>query len=210
MSCPPSISHLIRNGLAAGWCAGLWATGAFAQQAAPGGTTGPGMEPTPLPHPELPRPEIPAAVTSPAWFWILGGLMTVGALVLIWALMRARASSPPPLPKARREALQALRQLQAQSAQLPPADIAASVSSIIRRYLQLAYEVPAPRRTSRELFKTASALPSVKAVAPLAEMWDRLAFGPPVSTNLEAADLVAKALQHVESEMEAASFAPVK
>ncbi len=203
------IPRLSYASLSAGLSVLTWGARAMAQQA-PGGATGPGMEPTPLPHPDLPPPEIPVITPSYWWLWALAGLAVVGLGVLIWALVQSKISSPPALPKARRKAIQALKQLQAQSAELSPSDTATRVSAIIREYLQLVYHVPAPRRASRELFRSQSALPSVKAVAPLADLWDQLAFGPPVSSTHEASALIDKALHHVEGEMDLVQLAPVK
>jgi hypothetical protein len=163
---------------------------------------GPGMEPVPLPHPDLPPPVVPESGLNSLWLWGALSVALVAIAVLIWALFRSQRSSPPKLPKARREAMRALKELGSEAPTLAPADTAGRVSDIVRRYLQLAYQIPAPRRTSSELFHPTSTPESVKAVAPLADLWDRLAFGPPISTRDEASALVQKALQHVESEVD--------
>ncbi len=159
-------------------------------------------EPVPLPHPELPPPELPVVAPDHTLLWILGVCVTLAFVVLAWALWQRRTNHPPALPKARKEALSALRNLRDQSDITAPGDAAASVSAIVRKYLQVAYQVPAPRRTSRELFHRPDAPPQVRSLAPLGELWDRLAYGPAVDSRAEVHSLIEKAIVHLEAEPE--------
>lgn len=165
-------------------------------------------EPTPLPHPDLPPPELPTTNPDYTWLWILGTCLSMAILVLGWALLRSHATSPPPLPKARRDALQALRKLRAQADVTPPRDTASGVSAIVRNYLLIAYEVPAPRRTSRELFHLLDSPKQIRSLAPLGDLWDRLSYGPPVDSPAEALTLIDKAIAHLEAEPEHPSPVP--
>lgn len=179
-------------------------------------------EPQPLPHPELPAPPpVPEGVAL--WVWIVCGLLAAAMFGLIlWLLLRARPLRPLPAANPRQQTLRALRQLSATAATLPPAETGHRVSLILRQYLQDRYRIPAPCRTTPELFaaaKTPPPLPKAAAnglfeirparaaapaapvvFAPLAELWDRLAFAPLPASTSEALALVETAIQRVEED----------
>ncbi len=179
-------------------------------------------EPQPLPHPKLPAPPpVPEGIAL--WVWIVSGVLAAALFGLIlWLLLRARTLQPAPLANPRLNTLRALRQLAASAPSLPPAETGHRVSLILRQYLQDRYRIPAPCRTTPELFASAgtppplpstastglfdirptrAAAPAAPAVfAPLAEFWDRLAFAPLPASTAEALDLVETALQRVEED----------
>ena len=179
-------------------------------------------EPQPLPHPELPEPPpVPDGIAL--WVWIVSALLASSLFALIlWLLLRARPAKPALPGNPRLQSLRALRQLAATAATLPPAQTGHQVSLILRQYLQDRYRIPAPFRTTPELFSTShhptevptatsdglfeirparTAIPAAPAVfAPLAEFWDRLAFAPVPASTSEALKLVETAIQRVEED----------
>lgn len=178
-------------------------------------------EPQPLPHPELPAPPpIPEGIAL--WVWIVSGLLAAAMFGLIlWLLLRPRPLPPAPPLNPRLNTLRALRQLRAAAPEMPPAETGHQVSIILRQYLQDRYRIPARCRTTPELFDDAapvtapvsastgvfeirqvrSAVPHAPRVfAPLAELWDRLAFAPLPATSAEAVQLIETAIQRVEED----------
>jgi hypothetical protein len=94
----------------------------------------------------------------------------------------------------------AMKRLQAvlmQSAQQPPAQTAADVSDTLRIYFLERYNIPAPMRTTQELFEKGG-IPAtslrLQKYATLAELWDQLAFAPLPANHAEATALVQKAI----------------
>jgi hypothetical protein len=188
---------------------------------APGQPQAPPLQP--LPHPDLPElPPVPAEIAT--WVWIVGGVITLIMLVLVlWLLLKPRPLRPQLKANPRTGTLQALRQLHSSVSTLPPPEIGHRVSIILRQYLEDRYHIPAPARTTPELFAKASDLPPtprvastgllevhtvkslapVKVVAPfapLAELWDRMAFAPLPATEKEALQLVTAAIQRIEED----------
>lgn len=179
-------------------------------------------EPQPLPHPDLPEPPpIPEGIAL--WVWIVSGLLALALLTLIlWLLLRSRPLKPAAPANPRLHTLRALRQLAASAPTLPPPETGHRVSRLLRQYLHDRYRIPAPYRTTPELFATSNsvpsepaptsdglfeirparhAIPSAPAVfAPLAEFWDRLAFAPLPATTTEALELVETAIKRVEED----------
>ena len=188
-------------------------------------TGAPGPQLQPLPHPELPQPP-PAPAEIATWVWGVAALLTVFMVALIlWFLLRPRPAKPQSLAQPRQIALRALRQLHSQVATLPPPEIGHRVSTLLRQYLQDRYRIPAPFRTTPELFsnqRLASPPPTgtnsifeivpaeaarlggpkspVAHFAPLAELWDRLAFAPLPATSAEASRLIETAIQRIEED----------
>ncbi len=176
----------------------------------------------PLPHPKL--PEVPAMPEGVAlWVWIVSGLLAAAMFGLIlWLLLRARPLQPAVSANPRQQTLRALRQLSAAAPSLGPAETGHRVSIILRQYLQDRYRIPAPCRTTPELFAAAksppplpqtgttglfeirparAAAPSAPVLfAPLAELWDRLAFAPLPASTSEALALVETAIKRVEED----------
>lgn len=161
--------------------------------------------PQPLPHPELPPvqlPELPPL--SNPWLVAGAGLLIVLLVALVlWLLLRPRAAAAKPPRKPWQEALRALQALKQRSPQQPPAETGRQVSEVLRRYFLERYQIPAPFRTTREIFRE-GALPAgaarLQRYAPLAELWDQLAFAPLPATPAEAAALVEKALACLEED----------
>lgn len=156
----------------------------------------------PLPHPDLPEVFLmPEPV--PMWVYVAGALVVVALLSLVlWLLLRPRppGSLPPRRPWG--EAMSALQALSSQSRSLPPPELAGKVSEILRRYFLNRYGIPAPYRTSGELFNPALSAqsPRVQKYAPLAALWDELSFAPLPASETEAAELLARAMTHLEEE----------
>jgi hypothetical protein len=158
----------------------------------------------PLPHPELPDPTL--VQPSPEW-WIYGA---AGALVLIllalviWLLLRPAKAKAPPMKKPWNDAMNRLRDILVKSTQQPPTQTAADVSETLRVYFLERYKIPAPFRTTQELFVNggvpATAL-KLQRYAPLADLWDQLAFAPVPSNHGEATTLVQKAISHLEEDL---------
>jgi hypothetical protein len=161
------------------------------------------------------------------WVWVLAALFALGLLALIlWLLLRARPQKPVSLAQPRQTALRGLRQLQSQISALPPPEVGHRVSVLLRQYLQERYRIPAPYRTTPELFspaRTVPALPSASSgpvfeivpahavrlggprspvahFAPLAELWDQLSFAPRPATPAEASQLVETAILRIEED----------
>lgn len=157
----------------------------------------------PLPHPELPEVFVPPLPT-PVWIFVVAlvVLMAVLALVL-WLLLRPR---PPGMPEPKRPWQTAMRALQTVSGkvrQQPPGQTSKEVSEILRWYFQDRYRIPAPFRTTHEIFQ-AGGIPSTShrlhKYEPLAALWDELSFAPVPASTDEAAELVAKAIAHLEED----------
>lgn len=188
---------------------------------APGQPAAPPLQP--LPHPELPDlPPVPVEVAT--WVWILGTLLAVLMLGLaLWFLLKPRPQRAKLQPNPRTVTLRALRQLHATVSTLPPPDVGHRVSIILRQYLEDRYCIPAPARTTPELFskstdlqptpriastgllevhtvKSTAPTKVVAPFAPLAELWDRMAFAPLPATEKEALNLVEAAIQRLEED----------
>lgn len=165
----------------------------------------PGQAPdvTPLPHPQIAPPEVPPVPVS--WWLVVGGIvLALGLLALVVWLLFLRKSeiaavTVPPLKKA----LASLESLQQQVDQLAPGDVAHQVSVILREYLQGRYALPAPYRTSEELY-SASAIQARNGLrerfGPVAELYDRLEFAPQPATSADSAKLIEDAFQVLRDE----------
>lgn len=187
----------------------------------PGQPQGPPLQP--LPHPELPDlPPIPVEVAS--WVWLVGGVLAAVMLGLaLWFLLKPRAPKAKLQASPRTSTLRALRQLHSTASTLPPPEVGHRVSIILRQYLEDRYHIPAPARTTPELFANAGDLPETPRIAttgllevhaaktvaptrvvapfaPLAELWDRMAFAPLPATEKEALQLIEAAIQRIEED----------
>jgi len=179
--------------------------------------------PQPLPHPEL--PPVPAPPVEIAlWVWIVSGLLIALLLGLVlWLLLRPRPLRPASPVNARQIALRALRTLHSESDSLPPPEIGHRVSVILRQYLENRYRIPAPYRTTPELFSPTAATTTERPVAttgllqlrpvptspppsivsqfaPLAEFWDQLSFAPSPATPAESRSLIELAILRIEED----------
>ena len=181
-----------------------------------------GPPPQPLPHPELPDiPPVPDEIAL--WVWLLAGSLAAAFLALIlWLLFKPRPPRPPRQTHPRQQTLHALRQLRTLAPTLPPAEVGHRVSALLREYLQSRYHIPAVARTTPELFQHSPAAPAprlpsqgllevhavpksaptavVTPFAPLAELWDRLAFAPLPAPPPEARDPVESAIKRLEED----------
>lgn len=167
-------------------------------QAAP---AGPPLQP--LPHPELPEVFIPPAPT-PVWMFIVGVLLLVAMLSLVlWLLLRPRPPEDAPPRRPWKNAMQALKELSSRVRSQPPGVTSAEVSEILRQYFLARYKIPAPFRTTHELFHGGS-IPGTShrlhKYAPLADLWDQLSFAPVPASNDEAAELLMKAINYLEED----------
>ena len=165
------------------------------------GQQGPPLQP--LPHPQLPDPTL--VKPGPDW-WVYGAAAALVVILLslvIWLLLRPAKARLAPMKKPWGDAMNRLRDTLARSAQQPPAQTAAEVSETLRLYFLQRYKIPAPFRTTQELFvKDGIPATSLKLqkYAPLADLWDQLAFAPVPANHAEASALVQKAISYLEED----------
>ena len=168
--------------------------------------------PVPLPHPEIAKP----FVTEPGIpFWLIGlsGLVLLALIgLIIWLLFRKATPPEKPPISAIKLAWDKLQDLKPLLDQLSPSEIGNRVSAILREYQENRYAVPAPRRTSEELFQDASPLLREQVrerFSPIAALYDRLSFAPQPATRDDAAKLLESALNALSEErVYAASILP--
>ncbi len=168
--------------------------------------------PVPLPHPEIAKP----FVTEPGIpFWLIGlsGLVLLALIgLIIWLLFRKATPPEKPPISAIKLAWDKLQDLKPLLDQLSPSEIGNRVSAILREYQENRYAVPAPRRTSEELFQDASPLLREQVrerFSPIAALYDRLSFAPQPATRDDAAKLLESALNALSEErVYAASVLP--
>lgn len=167
--------------------------------------------PAPLPYPQLPPP---AAVNLPPPWWLPWAAALLLALLLgliVWLLRRPKALPAIPLRQPWSAAFRALNDLRARLQTIPPQDMSHRVSQILRRYLQERYAVPAPARTTHEIFDgTPDRLPGVpipraqgfwrERFEPVAHLCDDLSFMPALRTQAESATLIEQALARMQEE----------
>lgn len=157
----------------------------------------------PLPHPELPDPTL--VTPGPEWWVYAAGALLVFILLglVIWMLMRPAKTTPPPLKRPWQAAMNRLREILVQSGQEPPADTAAAVSETLRVYFMERYKIPAPFRTTQELFERGG-IPAtslrLQKYESLADLWDQLSFAPLPVNSEEATALVQKAISSLEED----------
>ncbi len=170
----------------------------FAQAQQP---QGPPLQP--LPHPELPDP--PIVLPGPDWWvYILAGLLVTALLgLVVWLLFRPAKVLLSPQPKPWSTAMNRLRDILTQISLKTPSQTAADVSETLRQYFLQRYNIPAPSRTSQELFQR-QGIPAtslrLQKYEPLADLWDQLAFAPIPVNHEEAANLVKQAIAHLEED----------
>lgn len=157
----------------------------------------------PLPHPELPEVILPPAPT-PMWIYIVGALVLIALLTLVlWLLLRPRKPNQAEPKKPWQTAMRALKELSAVASTQPPGLTSAQVSEVLRQYFLDRYKIPAPFRTSHELFH-ADGIPATSLrlhrYSALAELWDELSFAPVPAKADEAVALIEKAISHLEED----------
>ncbi|GEP42637.1 hypothetical protein [Brevifollis gellanilyticus] len=157
----------------------------------------------PLPHPKLPDPSL--VKPGPEWWVYAAGaaLVLIMLALVVFLLVRPAKMKPIPLKRPWSVAMNRLREILGQSSSQPPAKTAADVSETLRVYFLDRYKIPAPFRTTHELFETKSApntTSRLQKYASLAELWDHLAFAPVPADVDEASSLVQKAIAHLEED----------
>ncbi len=162
-------------------------------------------EPVPLPHPEIPPPvELPFEMPMWMLIGIIIGILALIALV-VWLLFLRQSAAPAARRDPWRTAFRALKDLQARVTALTPQEVGHRVSEILRAYYLDRYSIPAPYRTTPELFESAAVSQSAPVAwrerfEPIAERYDEISFAPKPTTSAEAASLVESALGRLEEE----------
>jgi hypothetical protein len=159
---------------------------------------------TRLPHPDIPPPIVPTEI-SWTW-WILGTAMVMVVLLLALVLgllfMRRPAQAKQPVPPLK-VALLRLEELQREVESRAPSEIAHRVSVIVRDYLQARYAVPAPFRTTEELYGS-SAIQAREGLrerfGPVAMFYDRIEFAPQPATQADSERLIEEAVRSLRDE----------
>lgn len=165
----------------------------------------------PLPHPDLPPPDeihLPLPWWVP-WAAVLFLLLLVG--LVVWLLIRPKDVPPAPPRQPWSSALRALNDLRARIATIPPQEMSHRVSQVLRRYLMDRYAVPAPARTTYEIFSgTHERLPGVpiprahglwrERFEPVARLCDDISFMPAPHTPEESGALIDQALACLQEE----------
>lgn len=165
----------------------------------------------PLPHPDLPAPDA-LSLPTPWWLYVAAALLVLalGSLV-VWLLIRPKEALPTQERQPWSSAFTALNELRTRSQHLPPPETSHRVSQILRRYLLERYAVPAPARTTREIFSnTPERVPGVpvpraqgfwrERFEPVAELCDGISFMPAPRTPEESAALIDQALARLQEE----------
>lgn len=158
---------------------------------------------TPLPHPEIAKPAMLESGVS-AWIIVLAMIALLGLVILfLWLLFRKKAdiipSSPPPL----KHALERMERLRSQLDHLHPSEVAHQVSVILRDYQMGRYSLPAPYRTSEELYGVKSPMHREELrqrFAPISAIYDRLEFAPLPATKADCLGLIEAAIQALHDE----------
>jgi hypothetical protein len=165
----------------------------------------PGQTPDlmPLPHPEIPPPAVPPAPES--WWLLLAGILAAMLLVMlvVWLLFLRKSQASAEGVSPLKLALTRLGALQQELDHFPSYEIAHRVSVILRDYLQARYAVPAPYRTTQELYgeRAIQARDGLRErFGPVAEFYDRLEFAPQPATRADSEMLIADALRALRDE----------
>ena len=167
--------------------------------------------PGPLPHPELPPPD---SVEPPPPWWIPWALLLLTGLLIglvVWLLLRPKQPPPTPQRQPWSSAFRALNDLRTRVQSIPPQDMSHRISQILRRYLQERYLVPAPARTTHEIFDgNRDRLPGApvprsqgmwrERFEPVAHLCDDISFMPAPRTEEESVLLIDQALARMQEE----------
>ncbi len=158
---------------------------------------------TPLPHPEIAKTVMLESGVSP-WIIVLAvfGLLALATL-FIWLLFRKKIAVPPISPPPLKYALERLEKLRSQVDQIPPSEAAHQVSLILRDYQMGRYSLPAPYRTSEELYGVKSLVhreEMQQRFAPISAIYDRLEFAPLATTKADILSLIESAIQALHEE----------
>lgn len=167
--------------------------------------------PPPLPHPDLPPPD--SIDLPPPWWLPWLSLLGLGLLILlvVWLLMRPKQPPPTPLRQPWTSAFRALSDLRTRIQSIPPQDMSHKISAILRRYLHERYAVPAPARTTHEIFdglldrQPGIPIPRSQGLwrerfEPVAHLCDEISFMPALRTEEESTMLIDQALARMQEE----------
>ncbi len=157
----------------------------------------------PLPHPDIPEVFIPPVPMSPCVYVVGAGVLLLLLALVLWLLLRPRAPEALPPKRPWGHAMNSLKNLASRARSMPPQRVSAEVSEILRRYFMDRYNIPAPFRTTREIFESDAISKSstrLHKYAPLANLWDELSFAPALQTDDEVMELLAKAMTHLEED----------
>jgi len=163
--------------------------------------------PPPLPHPDI-LPPVPVELSWPLWLVLVACAAVLGVLLLIlWLFLGKKAPQGLPVKRPLKEALYAMKALRAKADVLPPSQIGHEVSEVLRRYYLERYGIPAPFKTSEELFPAGSLETEPlrrrawrERFESLAALYDSLSYAPLPATKAEALALVETALVKLEEE----------
>lgn len=164
--------------------------------------------PPPLPFPDVAPPPMVEA-TLPLHWLVLGALLLLLALwFLIKPLFNRVAQAVIPARRPLQAALRALRELKSKAGNLSPAEIGHGVSETLRTYYLHRYGVPAPFRTTEELFPVVHELNESSRrrrwrdkFEPLAASYDALAYAPESVAHLSGLELIDQAISTLEAEV---------
>jgi hypothetical protein len=157
----------------------------------------------PLPHPEIAPPVVPAEPMS--WWLPIAGIVTavVLASLVVWLLFLRKSDTGSEAVSPLKLALGKLEELQQELDSLTSDELAHRVSVILREYLQARYGVPAPYRTTQELYGN-SAIQAREGLrdrfGPVAEFYDRLEFAPQPASRDDSAKLIDEAARALKDE----------
>lgn len=167
----------------------------------------PGQEPPPLPHPEIPPP-VDVMTPWPWWLLVAAGVLLLGLVALVLFLIfghkpRAAVVARRPL----QDAIRRMKDLRGKADVLSPSEVGHGVSEILRRYYMERYSIPAPFKTTQELFPQQADVDKNfrrrawrERFETLATLYDSLAYAPLPATGDEAVALVDTALNKLEEE----------
>lgn len=175
---------------------------AMAQTPAPPGAP---TQSVPLPHPDIAPPDFASPTFTP-WWLVVGGI--VGGLgllaLLVWFAFLPKTHRPPSLRHAPlKSAMESLEALRGRVQEMQPSEVAHDVSLIIRMYLQQSYAVPAPYRTTEEIYRSAALStrePLKNRFEPVAVFYDQVEFAPRPRTVEDSEGLVEAALEALREE----------
>lgn len=163
--------------------------------------------PPPLPYPDI-LPPVPVELSWPLWLVLLACAAALGVVLLfLWLFMGKKAPQGLPVKRPLKEALHAMKALRAKAELLPPSQIGHEVSEVLRRYYLERYGIPAPFKTTEELFPAGSAEQEPprrrmwrERFESLAALYDSLSYAPMPATKDEALALVETAIMKLEEE----------
>lgn len=167
--------------------------------------------PPPLPHPELPPPD--SVTLPPPWWlpWLAVLVLVLLVALVVWLLVRPKRAPDAPLRQPWSSAFRALSDLRARTQAVPPQEMSHRISQVLRRYLHERYAVPAPARTTHEIFdnrperQPGKPVPRAEGVwrerfEPVAHLCDAMSFMPAPRTEEESVMLIDQALARLQEE----------